>query len=311
MSVNGMSGISLQSAMSTYGSGSVSETTDTFSDVLSDALSSLNSGGEDAYEQTYDMYTELLGQSSDTTDSLLAVLMSAGMMNASPTTLMSLCSALTGQTSVPCTDRNILPVTSQIADTTAVGTGEVTASPWNEASPAVISDAGNRSAALYTDVIGQFGVETNPRYAVNQQGNNDTYCNIFVWDVTSAMSAEIPHYYNAETGEPMSKGDDGTTHMTANRMDTWLHEYGENHGWHEVSAEEAQALANQGHPVVTSLYRDGKHGHVQVVCPSKDGEYSADEGVTVAQAGRNLTSYTHISNIYDASLSKVSYFAHI
>jgi len=56
---------------------------------------------------------------------------------------------------------------------------------------------------------------------------------------------------------------------------------------------------------------DGKHGHVQVVCPSKDGEYSADEGVTVAQAGRNLTSYTHISNIYDASLSKVSYFAHI
>jgi hypothetical protein len=270
----------------------------------------MNGAGEAAYEPAYDMYAELIGQSSDTTDSLLAVLMSAGMMNASPTMLMSLCSALTGQTSVPGTDA----YRSQAAYRTAVNTagiGHVTASPWNASSPALTSDTSHRSAALYSEVIGQLSVETNPRYAVNQQGKNDTYCNIFVWDVTRAMGAEIPHYYNAETGEPMARGDSGVTHMTANRMDTWLHTHGEDYGWHEVSAQEAQALANQGHPVVTSLYREGRHGHVQVVCPSKDGEYSPEKGVTIAQAGRNLTSYTYISNIYSASLPKVSYFAHI
>jgi hypothetical protein len=78
-----------------------------------------------------------------------------------------------------------------------------------------------------------------------------------------------------------------------------------------VSAEEAQNLANEGHPVVTALYRNGSHGHVQVVCPSQDGTYNEEKGVTVAQAGRNLKDYTYISNILgDSSLSKVSYFAH-
>ena len=314
MSVNGIGAaeMSLQSALGTYGVGSASKTTDTFSELLSDALMSTQSTGkgEAAYEETYDMYEELLAQCSGANDSLLAVLVSAGMMNSSPTMLMSLCNALTGQTSLPCTD-SISSAASEAGETTAAGTGNVTVSAGKITSPTVTSDVYDRSAALYSETIGQFNVETNPRYAVNQQGKGDTYCNIFVWDVTKAMGAEIPHYYNAETGEAMASGDDGATHMTANRMDTWLHENGEEYGWYEVSAEEAQTLANQGHPVVTSLYRDGKHGHVQVVCPSKDGEYNEDKGVTIAQAGRNLTSYTYISNIYNASLPKVSYFAHM
>ena len=177
--------------------------------------------------------------------------------------------------------------------------------------PAVKSDFYNRSPELYRRVINQFCVETNPRYAVNKNGTGDTYCNIFVWDVTRAMGAEIPHYYNAQTGAPMECGDSGASEMTANRMYTWLHEHGEEYGWFKVTDEQAQDLANQGRPVVTALSNSGGHGHVQVVCPSHDGYDDPSRGVTIAQAGRTLTSYRPITEIYRASLPKVAYFAHI
>ncbi len=108
----------------------------------------------------------------------------------------------------------------------------------------------------------------------------------------------------------MSYGDKGANQMTANVIYKWLHESGGQYGWFKVTPEQAQDLANNGHPVVTALYRKGAHGHVQVVCPSKDGEYDEQRGVTIAQAGRRLTSYRPITQIYNASLPKVSYFAH-
>lgn len=180
------------------------------------------------------------------------------------------------------------------------------------ATPAVISGADNRSPRLYNSVIAQFAVETNPRYAVNKKGTGDTYCNIFVWDVTSAMGAEIPHYINPQTGAPMTYPDvEGARFQSANRIYNWLHEFGSQYGWYQVSAEEAQALANRGQPVVASLKRNGASGHVQMVCPSADGSYDPERGVTVAQAGSTLTSYKPITSILGkASLSKVAYFAH-
>jgi hypothetical protein len=125
------------------------------------------------------------------------------------------------------------------------------------------------------------------------------------------MGAEIPHYYDADSGKPMSYGDKGANQMNANGMYKWLHEHGNQYGWYEVTPAEAQQLANNGHPVVTARYRDGAHGHVQVVCPSKDGTYDEKRGVTIAQAGRHLSSYKPITQVYGASLSKVSYFAHM
>jgi hypothetical protein len=159
-------------------------------------------------------------------------------------------------------------------------------------------------------VIDQFQVETNPRYAVNKKGHGDTYCNIFMWDVTSAMGAEIPHYVDAKTGAPRTYPDTkGASEMSANSIYNWLHEHGSNYGWFEVTPEQAQTLANQGRPVVTAFKKTG-HGHVQVVCPSKDGQYNAERGVTIAQAGRHLSSYKPITSVYNASLPKVKYFAH-
>lgn len=177
--------------------------------------------------------------------------------------------------------------------------------------PAITSDPSNRSAALYTSVIAQFSVETNPRYAVNKKGRGDTYCNIFMWDVTRAMGAEIPHYIDPKTGAPMTYPNvKGARELSANSIYNWLFKHGSEYGWFQVSAEEAQALANRGQPVVTALKNNSGHGHVQVVCPSADGTYDPKRGVTIAQAGRRLTSYRPITSIYNASLPKVVYFAH-
>ena len=52
------------------------------------------------------------------------------------------------------------------------------------------NDVGNRSAYHYFKVIEQFEVESSPRYEPGKK----TYCNIFAWDVTRAMGAEIPHW---------------------------------------------------------------------------------------------------------------------
>jgi len=184
--------------------------------------------------------------------------------------------------------------------------------PSRPVTPAITSHMHNRSAQRYTNVIAQFSVETSRRYAVNKKGTGDTYCNIFVWDVTSAMGAQIPYYYDPKTGAPMTYPDvKGAMYMSANRMYNWLHQHGARYGWHEVSAEQAQMLANQGKPVVASLKRTGMSGHVQMVCPSKDGVYDPKRGVTIAQAGRNLTSYRAITSIYSkSSLGRVKYFAH-
>lgn len=178
--------------------------------------------------------------------------------------------------------------------------------------PAVYSFPYNRSAALYNRVISQFSVETNPRYEVNKKGRGDTYCNIFVWDVTSAMGAEIPHYIDPKTGAPMKYPNvSGARELSANGIYNWLHQHGEKYGWYQVSAEEAQMLANRGQPVVASLKRSGMSGHIQMVCPSADGLYDPKRGVMIAQAGRRLTSYAPIKSIYNSdSLSKVVYFAH-
>jgi hypothetical protein len=99
--------------------------------------------------------------------------------------------------------------------------------------------------------------------------------------------------------------------MSANDIYDWLGKVGEKYGWYQVTAEQAQALANQGHPVVTARRNDSGHGHVQVVCPSEDGTYDAERGVTIAQAGRNLLNYAYITRIYGSStLDEVVYYAH-
>ena len=178
--------------------------------------------------------------------------------------------------------------------------------------PELFSTQSNRSAANYRAIINQFDVENNGRYKVNKKGTGDTYCNIFMWDVTSAMSAEIPHYTDKETGEPRTYPDTkGAMAMTANRMHDWLGKHGQTYGWKEATAEEAQAYANAGRPAVTVWKNSGGHGHVQIVAPSKDGTYNAQKGVAIAQAGRRLRNDAYATDIYGSSTMKqIKYYVH-
>lgn len=191
------------------------------------------------------------------------------------------------------------------------GTDGIPAAAGRAVNPPLTNGEGQRSAAAYRAVIDQFDVENNPRYAVNKKGRGDTYCNIFVWDVTRAMGAEIPHYVDPDTLEPRYYPDiRGARELSANGVADWLERVGARYGWRRVSAEEAQALANRGHPVVTAHHNPGGSGHVQVVCPSADGRYDPSRGVTVAQAGRRLMNYGYITQIFGRGLSEVVYYAH-
>jgi len=178
---------------------------------------------------------------------------------------------------------------------------------WRPTTPVVTSNIGNRSPSLYRAVLDQFRVETAERY---RPGRNDTtYCNIYVWDVTRAMGAELPLYTDRETGEPRFPPDTrGARSMGARAMCEWLQTHGQTYGWREVDAATAQWYANQGKPAVTS---SGQRGHVQMVCPSRDGRFDPIRGVTIAQAGRIVTNYTHISSTYSAAgLNDVRYWVH-
>jgi len=179
---------------------------------------------------------------------------------------------------------------------------------WRPTTPAVTSVEGNRSPELYRSVIDQFRVERAERYKPFREGN--TYCNIFVWDVTSAMGAEIPHYTDPATGEPRYYPDiRGARSMGATATCEWLRTHGQTYGWREVDAETAQMHANQGKPAMTSA---GSLGHVQIICPSRDGGFDPVRGVTIAQAGSRVTNYSHISSIYSANAlnNNVRYWIH-
>jgi hypothetical protein len=97
--------------------------------------------------------------------------------------------------------------------------------------------------------------------------------------------------------------------MGAIAMCEWLETHGPAHGWREVDAETAQMHANEGKPAVTSA---GSLGHVQMVCPSRDGGFDPIRGVSIAQAGRIVTNYSHISSIYGANAlrNSVRYWIH-
>lgn len=195
------------------------------------------------------------------------------------------------------------------ANTAAQG---IPSSSWIASNPPLTNHVGNRSAGTYRSVIEQFNVENNERYRVGKVNGSDTYCNIFAWDVTRAMGAEIPHYVYESTGEPAQAGGAGISEQTANDVNDWLNIYGAKYGWKKVAAEEAQYYANQGMPAVTSWKNRNGHGHLQVVSPSMNGEYNADKGVAIAQAGRQLIDYGYATDSYSKGrLKEVEYFVHI
>ncbi|MDR0935458.1 MAG: hypothetical protein LBM98_02115 [Oscillospiraceae bacterium] len=175
------------------------------------------------------------------------------------------------------------------------------------ANPPLTGDETNRSAERYNAVINQFAVESNPRYTPGKL--DSTWCNIYVWDVTSAMGAEIPHYVDPATGEPRKYPDtEGARELGAIATETWLETTGSDYGWLETTAEQAQYAANAGLPAITS---SGAIGHVQMVIPSKDGNYNPQTGAAISQAGRNNYAYSTVNETYtQAAMPNVRYWVH-
>ncbi len=165
----------------------------------------------------------------------------------------------------------------------------------------------NRSRSLYDNVINQFAVSVNPRYAQrdsNGDGITDTFCNIFVSDVTRAMGAEIPHWANMTTGAPTGVG--SGTELGANRTVDWMMSFGANYGWRHVTAQQAQDNANQGKPAVVLWRNPNGPGHEQVVRP---GTFSSTRGAYIAQSGAWNTNGAYVRDILPASAGE-TYWIH-
>lgn len=157
------------------------------------------------------------------------------------------------------------------------------------------SDLSNRSPERYNDILDQFAVANNPRYTV-QPGK--TWCNIFVWDATKAMGAEVPHWVDSN-GNTAAVGAKGAKELGANGIAQWFQNHGERHGWRAVSVEEAQRMANEGRPVVASWRNPdaSKPGHVAMVRPGEGG-------LTVAQAGATNSNSMAINKAFGTGWSK-------
>jgi hypothetical protein len=134
-----------------------------------------------------------------------------------------------------------------------------------------------RSPARLLEVVAQFSVETTPRYRpVSTPRGPTTWCNIFVWDATRALGAEIPHCVDeAGCSVPVGEGRE----LTANRTLRWLETHGPATGWREVDAVGAVAAARAGSPAVAIWHNPFGPGHVALVVPSDEAD------IHIAQAG--------------------------
>ncbi|MCK6508532.1 chitosanase [Myxococcota bacterium] len=173
--------------------------------------------------------------------------------------------------------------------------------PWRPIDAPIQNRPGERNANTYAHVIDQFNVESNRRYQKNHQGQGETYCNIFAWDVTKAMGAEIPHWVDGN-GNPTGLGQG--RELNANAGHDWLVNHGPRHGWRQVSAAEAQAAANNGQPAVASWKNPGGIGHIGVVRP---GEMRNGSPAAAQAGGRNFED-GHISDGFGRA--QPTYFIH-
>jgi peptidoglycan hydrolase-like protein with peptidoglycan-binding domain len=147
---------------------------------------------------------------------------------------------------------------------------------------------GERSADAYNQALNQFAVGNNPRY---RRRNGNTYCNIFAWDVTKAMGAEIPHWVDGNMN-PSSPGAAGAWEMSANSIARWLDRKGGENGWRQVSAAEAQVAANRGQPSIASWDNPGGIGHIGMIRPG----VLTNRGPALAQAGSRNFNDGHVSD---------------
>jgi hypothetical protein len=177
--------------------------------------------------------------------------------------------------------------------------------PWNPVFARRRSRIADRDPGTYEAVIDQFHVESNPRYVRNRAGRGESYCNIFVWDVTRAMRAELPHWVD-DDGEPAAVQCGRET--TANGVIEWLRAHGARFGWHPAGASGAQSWANRGRPSIAAWYNPAGIGHLAVLRPGSVDEH----GPLIAQAGEINAARVRAADAFGAAWRRgeVIYFIH-
>lgn len=131
---------------------------------------------------------------------------------------------------------------------------------------------GNRSGEALWALVQLFHVDTAERYTpkdVTGDGKDETFCNVFVSDVTRALGCGVPHGLLANQQVAWLKG----------RRDWWV-----------VEETEAALRALCGFPVVAAWANPEatRPGHVAVLVPPPERL----TGLWVAQAGALRTSRT-------------------
>lgn len=183
----------------------------------------------------------------------------------------------------------------------APGTVNTNRADYNH--PPLTNAPGQRDRAIYAQLINQFAVGHNPRYL---PGDGNTYCNIFAWDVSRAMGAEIPHWIDG-SGNIAAPFAPHASEININGGVNWMRNQGRNQfGWKSCTPQEAQDAANTGRVAVVMWKNTGSgHGHVAVVRPGSTN----DGGPEIAQAGRHNFNEGHVS-IGFGHLGPLEYFSH-
>lgn len=161
----------------------------------------------------------------------------------------------------------------------------VTHEQWKPLTAPTRNTADARSPAALRAIAAQFQVESANRYAPQvridpQTGKKSltTFCNIYAWDVTRALDAELPLWVDAAKN-PSGVGK-ANSELNCNALLPWLEQHGARHGWREVKTEvEAAMHAAQGRPAVAIWKNKAGPGHIAVLLPS------SDTTTRIAQAG--------------------------
>jgi len=175
--------------------------------------------------------------------------------------------------------------------------------PWLRVEPPICCAPGAREPQVLQQIISQFQVGCNERYRKNQRGAGETYCNIFLWDVSLALRCEIPHWAGP-SGQPTRVGEG--QELDANSVIFWLREWGPRYGWVPAEAAGALVAANRGEPAVACWHNPGGIGHVAVVRP---GEARGDLGVPIAQAGETNSDRMYLYEAFPRR-GQIEYFVH-
>ena len=123
-----------------------------------------------------------------------------------------------------------------------------------------------RSPAAYRAAIDQFAVAWNPRYL--PEAGNVSRAHVFIWDVTRALSVEVPHVLRG-------------VEQNLSKTCTWMREHSSREGWVRVSLERGVEHASTGSPCLV-MPSDLSWPALGIVRPERDANGKA----VIAAAGR-------------------------